>query len=126
VFYLDVAYMFHVCCNYIFQMFHLFLSRIFALKCFMLYEESGVLRNAVQRAYGRGHDALGAIVRGTMGPRCPCRGEVNEWGWGRGCGRVKHKRGHFDGSEAHVQCVRDGLGHPQWEFHDTVSNTLIF
>ena len=68
------------------------------------------------RGYRQGHN----------GAEVPLPGRGERMGMGTGCGRVRHKRGHFDGSEAHVQCVRDGLGHPQWEFHDTVFNTLIF
>jgi len=83
-----------ICVSRILQLHIPHVSSIFeiyvALKCFILYGESGASTNGVRRASGCGHEILEVAIGGHSGAQVPLWGRQDG---GRGAGRVRHARG---------------------------------
>jgi len=94
VFYQDIAYVFHVYCNYIFHMFHLFLRHMLHSSVSYCTKSQGLQRMGCGERVDVATTYWRLASGDTVGPKCPCGGDMNEWGMGGGgAGRVRHARG---------------------------------
>ena len=97
-FILDVAYVSHICCKCMFQMFHL-LQTYVAFKCFMLQVFQRVT-GAWPGLQGKGRDEPGLADGGRGAPRVlPARRERRSSG-GRSGGRGARRDGRGRGTRA--------------------------
>ena len=116
-----------ICVSRILQLHIPHVSSIFeiyvALKCFILYGESGASTNGVRRASGCGHDILEVGVGGHSGAQVPLWGRHERMGdGGRGCGACQACEGHCDGSWARVQCIRNEGVTDGWALRDNTAS----